>query len=140
MQGKVKSGIGDLARWMIKLRDLYASKLGREMYPGSLNIELDDPLDFPQDDIRIEPGEGANTVGVSITGCVINGHRAFALRTDNNECGTGDHPKTILEVISEVRLRDYLDLKDGDTVEIDLNYTSEAGLIICSENNQPAGR
>ncbi|MCP3966327.1 MAG: DUF120 domain-containing protein [Lentisphaerae bacterium] len=110
--------MGNLTYWMVKLKDIYVQKLGREMYPGSLNIELPEPIDFPQSKIRIEPCESANTVGVSITKCTINGHSAFALRTDKNDSGSGDHPKTILEIISEVRLRDHLDLKDSDIVEV----------------------
>jgi riboflavin kinase len=37
-----------------------------------------------------------------------------------DEEGRGHHPKTIVEVATDVKLRDYFDLKDGDVVEIEL--------------------
>jgi riboflavin kinase, archaea type len=45
--------------------------------------------------------------------------RAFILRTDANEDGRGHHPRTIIEVATEVKLRDHFHLEDGDIVEIE---------------------
>jgi riboflavin kinase len=57
--------------------------------------------------------------------CVIRvpraeGKKAFLLRTDANEEERGHHPKTIVEIACDVRLRDFFALKDGDLVEIEL--------------------
>ena len=46
--------------------------------------------------------------------------RAFLLRTDQNEKGMGHHPRNIIEIAADVRLRDYYQLEDGDWVEIEL--------------------
>jgi CTP-dependent riboflavin kinase len=35
--------------------------------------------------------------------------------------GTGDHPHTIIEVASDVKLRDVYSLADGDRVEVELD-------------------
>ena len=40
------------------------------------------------------------------------------MRTDPNADGTGDHPKTIIEVAAQVRLRDALNASDGGIVTI----------------------
>jgi len=60
----------------------------------------------------------ALTVSVSIVPCSILGKSAFILRTDANEQARGHHPRTIVEIAADVRLRDTLHLKDGDIVEI----------------------
>jgi riboflavin kinase len=52
--------------------------------------------------------------------CRIRGGRAFLLRTDANEEGRGHHPKTIVEIACDVRLRDVFELEDGDEVEIEI--------------------
>jgi hypothetical protein len=44
---------------------------------------------------------------------------AFLLRTDQNESGMGHHPRTIIEIATDVRLRDHYQLNDGDWVEVE---------------------
>ncbi len=77
--------------------------------------------------IRLEASEYGGTVSVNMVRCVIrvarnqDARRAFLLRTDANEEGRGHHPKTIVEIACDVRLRDFLDLRDGDAVEIEVD-------------------
>jgi hypothetical protein len=52
------------------------------------------------------------------------GLAAFILRTDANESGTGDHPRTIIEVATDVNLRKTFGLADGDLVEIEVGDDS----------------
>jgi CTP-dependent riboflavin kinase len=59
--------------------------------------------------------------------CRIFGRRAFILRTDANEAGTGHHPHTIVEVATDVKLRDVYGLRDGDPVEIELDPQAQPG-------------
>ena len=75
---------------------------------------------MPKDVIRLEGHEYGGTVSVSMVPCTIEGRKAFLLRTDLNEQGRGHHPKTIIEIATEVRLRDALGLKDGDVVVIEI--------------------
>src|SRR5215469_5025400 len=69
---------------------------------------------LPCNVMRLEAPEYGGTVSVNIVPCSINGRKAFILRTDANEEGRGHHPKTILEIAADVRLRDYFHLSDGD--------------------------
>jgi riboflavin kinase, archaea type len=69
--------------------------------------------------IRLEADEYGGSVSVSIVPCRIFNRTAFLLRTDPNERGTGPHPRTIIEIATDVRLRDYYQLKDGDRVGIE---------------------
>jgi riboflavin kinase, archaea type len=118
--GKVVSGMGNFSFWIEKLHDYYFHKTGMHFYPGTLNVELEQPYSLPKDVIRLEGHEYGGTVSVSMVPCTIEGRKAFLLRTDLNEQGRGHHPKTIIEIATEVRLRDALGLKDGDVVVIEI--------------------
>ena len=90
------------------------------LYPGTLNIELALPYSLPEDVIRLEAHEYGGRVSVSIVPCRIFDRPAFLLRTDQNESGTGQHPRNIIEIATDVRLRDAYQLQDGDWVEVEL--------------------
>ena len=89
-------------------------------YPGTLNIELPAPYSLPSNVIRLEANEYGGTVSVNIVPCKIFDHQAFVLRTDQNEQGTGPHSRIIIEIATDVRLRDAHQLKDGDWVDLEL--------------------
>jgi riboflavin kinase len=126
LRGEVVSGIGNFSYWIEKLHDHYLRKTGMRFYPGTLNVRLDVAYSLPQQVIRLEASEYGGTVSVNMVPCVIRVHgrneakQAFLLRTDANEEGRGHHPKTIVEIAADVRLRDHFGLKDGDLVEIEI--------------------
>lgn len=119
LRGKVVSGRGDFSYWIEKLHDHYLGKTGMRLFPGTLNVQLEEPYSLPTEVIRLEAQEYGGSVSVNIVPCSVSGKNAFILRTDANEEGRGHHPRTIVEVATDVRLRDYLHLSDGDLVEID---------------------
>jgi riboflavin kinase len=90
------------------------------LYPGTLNIELTEPFSLPAEVLRLEGSEYGGRVSVNILPCSVRGKQAFLLRTDLNESGSGPHPKTIVEIATDVRLRDYFSLNDGDTLEVEM--------------------
>jgi riboflavin kinase, archaea type len=118
--GRVVSGMGNFSYWIDKLHDHYLRKTGLHLYPGTLNVELGEPYSLPKDVIRLEASEYGGTVSVSLVPCMIEKLPAFLLRTDANEDGRGHHPKTIVEIAADVKLRDALRLQDGDLVSIDI--------------------
>lgn len=119
LRGKVVSGMGNFSYWIEKLHDYYLRKTGMRLFPGTLNVQLEEPYNLPNTVIRLEAEEYGGSVSVSIVPCSILGKRAFILRTDANEEGRGHHPKTIVEVAIDVRLRDHFHLSDGCMVEIE---------------------
>lgn len=119
LTGRVVSGLGNFSFWIEKLHDHYLRKTGMHLFPGTLNVHLDQPWSLPVRPIRLEAHEYGGTVSVSLVPCTILGRPAFILRTDANEQGRGHHPKTILEVACDVKLRDEFHLGDGDTVTIE---------------------
>ena len=86
----------------------------------NLNIELPAPYSLPLNVMRLEANEYGGTVSVNIVPCQIFDRKAFLLRTDRNEHGTGHHSRNIIEIATDVRLRDAYQLKDGDWVEVEL--------------------
>jgi len=121
LRGKVESGIGDFGRWIEKLHALYERKTGMKLYPGTLNIRLSEPYTVPAGSVRLEASEYGGSVNVSIVPCWVFERRAFILRTDSDESGEGGrHPCTVVEIASDVKLRDEYHLVDGDEVFVEV--------------------
>lgn len=119
VRGKVVSGLANFGFWIERLSSFYEQKTGMRLYPGTLNIELSEPYSMPPDVVRLEAHEYGGTVSVSIVPCRIFDRPAFLLRTDPNELGTGHHPRNIIEIATDIRLRDVYQLKDGDWVDVE---------------------
>ena len=90
-------------------------------FPGTLNVHLlDCKYYFPQDCLRLEKEEYGGTVSVSMTKCRLLGKDAYILRTDSDTGKHGYAKEQILEIATDVKLREKLDLKDGDVVEVEI--------------------
>lgn len=120
LEGLIVSGYGHAADPLARLSELYRQKTGVSLFPGTLNVELDQDWPTPAGFARIEPGEGGCRVGVTLIRCRIEGLEAFILRTDGNSAPGGLHSLRIVEVAAEVRLRTALGLSDGERVRLDL--------------------
>ncbi|MEO1235648.1 MAG: DUF120 domain-containing protein [Planctomycetota bacterium] len=118
--GHLESGIGDFSQWIAKLHDHYRRKTGLDLFPGTLNVRLALPYRLPPDPIRLEAQEYGGTVSINLVPCRVFDRSAFILRTDANERGDGDHPWEVVEIATDIKLRDAFDLKDGDKVTIEV--------------------
>lgn len=116
--GKVQSGMGNFSIWMKVLSEFYREKTGIKLFPGTLNVQLEADYNLPDQRIRLEAREYGGNVSVNIIPCKIFNQPAFVLRTDANDAGLGDHPRNIVEIAAEVKLRDRFGLKDDDQVEL----------------------
>ena len=116
LKGKVVTGVGNFSVWIEKLQDHYRQKTGLQLFPGTLNIQLDEPFDLPQERARLEAAEYGGTVSVNIVPCTILGRRAVILRTDKAD--SEPQSRMIIEVACEIKLRDQHQLRDGDVVEV----------------------
>lgn len=106
---------------MIKYGDLYEQCTGVRLYPGSLNVVLDEEYRLPSDPpMRLSPAVLGGRVGMNIVPCRFMGFPAFVLRTDQNEAGVGDHDRNVIEIAAAFRLRDECELSDGDSVTIEI--------------------
>jgi riboflavin kinase, archaea type len=47
LRGKVISGMGNFSCWIEKLHDHYFAKTGMRLFPGTLNVQLEEPYTLP---------------------------------------------------------------------------------------------
>jgi CTP-dependent riboflavin kinase len=95
------------------------------LFPGTFNIHLTSgSYPTPADALRLEKEEYGGRVSVSIVPCKIAGRKAFILRPDTDTGKYGDPPERILEIATDVNLRDTYKLKDGDIVEVEVSEDS----------------
>src|SRR2546425_13339001 len=94
-------------------------------FPGTLNGHLaSGSYSTPANGLRLErEGYGGRGSG-SIVACKIVDGKAFILRPDTDTGKHGDPPAMILEIATDVNLRDTYKLKDGDIVEIEVSENS----------------
>ena len=119
-EGTVRSGLGDHAQWIRKLKDHYERKTGVALFPGTLNVELGDEWFVPRDALTLDPAEYGGRVLIHIVPCRFMDREAWVLRTGANERGDGAHPRTVVEIASDLPLRATYGLEDGHRVTLDL--------------------
>lgn len=121
LKGEIKTGKNDFSFWIDKLSNYYQQKTGMKFFPGTLNVHLINcKYYFPPNCIRLEKEEYGGTVSVSMIPCQIFSRNAWILRTDKDTGKHGYLPEQILEIATDVKLRDEYQVKDGDIVEVEI--------------------
>lgn len=118
--GKVKNGHGHFRQRMTKYPEVFRKATGENLYPGTLNVELDTPVPI-KEEFRIcgaDIGEPDQDLLFEV--CRINDIRVFRIRPFNLKTHDGGHGDHILEIASKHCLREYLSLAEGSAVEITL--------------------
>ncbi len=118
LKRKVVTGVGSFSFWIEKLQDHYRNKTGMWLFPGTLNIQLDEPFDLPRERGRLEAEEYGGTVGKSIVPCTVLGQAAVILQTDKAD--SEPQSRKTIEVACEVKLREQHQPRDGDVVEVEV--------------------
>lgn len=128
-KGKVVSGLGEGRYYTEQNRyiEQFKDKLGFVPFPGTLNVEIEfverNKLRLLKNRKAIEIEEfktenrtfgGVRCFRANING--VEGAIVLPLRS---------HYSNVLELISEIYLRDELDLKDGDSVLVEIYFNSE---------------
>ena len=127
LRGEIRTGKNDFSFWMDKLSTYYTQKTGMNFFPGTLNVHLlDCKYYFPNKCIRLEKEEYGGTVSVSMVKCLIFNRDAYILRTDSDTGKHGYTPEQILEIATDVKLRDRYNLNDRDFIEVEI----ESGKIV----------
>jgi len=120
LKGKVFSGKGEGSRFIRFpwVRKQIAEKLGLIPYLGTLNIKLDEESLALRNFLKKARG-----IEISPATGFCRG-RCFRARLKGNlECAVvfpeiENYPEDIIEVVASVNLRERLQLKDGDSIEI----------------------
>ena len=121
LSGEIRTGKSNFSYWLDKLALYYTRKTGLRLFPGTLNVHLSTgSYSTPVKALRLEKEEYGGRVSVSIVPCKIFGRKAFILRPDTDTGKHGDPPDKVLEIATDVNLRDMYRLKDGDIVEVEV--------------------
>jgi riboflavin kinase, archaea type len=74
--------MGNFSYWIEKLHQHYFRKTGMKLFPGTLNVQLDEPFELPKQIIRLEGEEYGGSVSVNIVPCSTRLHICVVARSD----------------------------------------------------------
>lgn len=118
LRGQVETGAGSFSFWMAKLHAHYVRVSGLQLVPGTLNLRLPAPFRRSTQFLRLEREDYGGTVSVSLIPCEVFSRAAFILRTDKAEFEDDDAGHCLIEIATDIHLRESYGLKDGDWVEV----------------------
>jgi riboflavin kinase len=123
LSGKLITGLGE-GQYYISLegyRTQFREKLGFDPYPGTLNVKLD----AKSIDIRKKITESIRITGFTDQNRTFGKGTCFRVRISNIEGAVitperTHYPEDIIEIIAPVNLRDHLDIKDGNKINVEV--------------------
>lgn len=117
LKGKVTKGMGKAKKFINMMYESFYNKTKVKLYPGTLNVKLDEPYNLKIDYI-IKPEEYGGNFNVQIQQCKLLGNKAYIVRSEKNIDDKGDYKQDVIEIISNVNFREKYNLKDGDEIRI----------------------
>ena len=125
IEGEVISGLGE-GRYYVSIPGYvsqFKKKLGFEPYPGTLNIRIDSACIATRK--RAELHGWVDIEGFTANDRTFGSARCLICRIEGFKCaiivpGRSHYPDDIIEVISEVRLREKLNLVDGSRIKVEV--------------------
>ena len=125
LKGKVTKGLGRAKIFVNMMEKSFYEKTNMQLYPGTLNIELENNYDLNVDYL-IKPEEYGGTFNVQIQKCEVLGNLAYMVRSEKNTKDNGDYNKNIIEIVSNINFREKYNLKDRDKIDVIIK-----GIIRC---------
>jgi len=127
LTGTIQSGENNFSYWLSKLEPYYTAKTGMKLFPGTLNVHLDQIYELPPETLCLRKEELGGDVSVKIMPCLIFGRKAFILRPYRDNI-KNNYDQRVVEIATDVKLRDAYHLEDGDVVriEVQVDNTDEA--------------
>jgi CTP-dependent riboflavin kinase len=129
--GRVQPGARSSAHWFTRFNAAYSRKLGMPVFPGTLNLGLDEPFEwlaprYAPHLIHFAGTEYGGERDVLVLPCALpdlDARRAF-LWTSTRDIThrKGTH---MVELVCDVKLRDVYGLADGDQVTVTLPIEGE---------------
>jgi riboflavin kinase len=121
--GKLITGLGE-GQYYISLdgyRTQFIEKLGFDPYPGTLNVRLDSN----SIDIRKTIAQSIRITGFTDQNRTFGKGSCFRVRISDIEGAVitperTHYPEDIIEIIAPVNLREHLDLKDGNNINVEV--------------------
>ena len=123
-EGTIASGLGEGRYYLSQPGYVlqFSEALGYPPYPGTLNVRLK-----PSDLVRVgsvKEWKGTRIDGFQASGRTFGGATCYAARLGSRPCHLivpdRTHHKDVVEFIAKEFLREALHIKDGDTVEVEI--------------------
>lgn len=117
--GTVVGGFGKAAGTLAHVMGLVEERTGlHSLRSGTLNLRLPAAyIVIP--DAQITRSEYNRIEYIKLQRCRVGGVRAIIMRPDTHESGLA-HGPAHLELLAAVNLREHLDLRDGDSVQVEV--------------------
>jgi len=126
LSGKVQAGKRDASHWLDKFNEAYSRKLGMPVFPGSLNLALEENFDWfaprwQPKIIRFDRTEYGGERDILFLPCMLPNHnsRHAFLWTPTTAARNRPDP-WVIELVTDVGLRRTYGLRDGDMVTVEL--------------------
>lgn len=120
LEGKVVKGLGKAKKFIDMMDEIFYKKTRVHLYPGTLNINLDNKYDLNVDYV-IKAEEYGGSFNVQVQKCKLFEKNAYIIRSEKNIKTDGDYGQEIIEIVSDVNFRKKYNLKDGDKIEITID-------------------
>ncbi len=127
LRGRIQSGKGDAARWLSRFNEAYARKTGMPVFPGSLNVLLDEEFDWfaPRRRphvVMFQREEYGGERDVLLLPCVLTGLGSLqGFLWSTTRAALNPLERRLVEVIAPVGIKATYGVKDGDPIEIELS-------------------
>jgi len=109
LKGILRNGCGIASsKTFVEIEPQILHRFGYKMYPGTLNITLDNPVTFRKEEKLAQY--------YNLFPLFLFGFPVWNIRPDAREC-----PTLNMELISPFRLRQFFNLEDGNTINIGIN-------------------
>lgn len=124
--GKVRSGFGVGSANFANAFTVITQRTGLSLALGTLNVRLLHAYDLlPDGTILASQGNGYEDLHYAACRIVARKSKrsqdALIVRTSTQAKGRSKHGRAILEIAAPVRLREVLELSDGDAVNVELD-------------------
>lgn len=104
VRGNIVRGSNHFEFRMTKYRDTFTKAAGQQLFPGTLNVKINHPIEV-REDFRIKGSEiGEPEQDLVFERCKINRIDAFRIRPQNLNDGSGGHGDDTLEIACSQQL------------------------------------
>ena len=119
LEGKVIKGFGRAKIFVNMVEEAFYKKTKMRLYPGTLNIKLEEPYNLKLDYL-IKAEEYGGSFNVQVQKCKVYGKDAYIVRSEKNTLYEADYTKEIIEIVSDISFREEYSLKDNQKIEIQI--------------------
>ncbi|HLD41952.1 MAG TPA: DUF120 domain-containing protein [archaeon] len=116
LKGKIVSGIGVAGNILKDYLPIFKEKLKTVYFQGTLNLELEEEFEMPENSEYIEPftkEDGTKRGGLRFARAKIKNLPVLIVKPDLTK-----HPKNIVEIMAPINIKKQYGLKDGDYLEV----------------------